>query len=221
RARRGRGARRRQRARRARRAAPRRSSVQSGTGDRPDVRGAARGRGARRPSRCRDARGVRRRRARGPARVRRRHVGVVAELGPGRTRRVRPDRGLPRRLRRGRGGHRRARRARRTPFCAYGGRTKEVRTMRRIVMTCAVALTLAFASPALADPVTTSSALVPTSSFGGSYLMTSADGRLVAFQTADGRVRWELDGLPWSDWGVNDAVRAATVGFDDASVLVL
>ena len=39
--------------------------------------------------------------------------------------------------------------------------------------------------------------------------------------TADGRVRWELDGLPWSDWGVNDAVRAATVGFDDASVLVL
>ena len=93
--------------------------------------------------------------------------------------------------------------------------------MRRIVMTCAVALTLAFASPALADPVTTSSELVPMSSLGGSYLMSSPDGRLVAFQTADGRVRWELDGLPWSDWGVNDAVRAATVGFDDASVLVL
>ncbi|TME96634.1 MAG: hypothetical protein E6I40_03160 [Chloroflexi bacterium] len=93
--------------------------------------------------------------------------------------------------------------------------------MRRIVTTCAVALTLAFASPALADPVTTSSELVPMSSLGGSYLMSSPDGRLVAFQTADGRVRWELDGLPWSDWGVNDAVRAATVGFDDASVLVL
>ena len=93
--------------------------------------------------------------------------------------------------------------------------------MRRIVTTCAVALTLAFASPALADPVTTSSDLVPMSSLGGSYLMSSPDGRLVAFQTADGRVRWELDGLPWSDWGVNDAVRAATVGFDDASVLVL
>ena len=93
--------------------------------------------------------------------------------------------------------------------------------MRRMVMTCAVALTLAFASPALADPVTTSSELVPMSSLGGSYLMSSPDGRLVAFQTADGRVRWELDGLPWSDWGVNDAVRAATVGFDDASVLVL
>ena len=91
--------------------------------------------------------------------------------------------------------------------------------MRRIVTTCA--LTLAFASPALADPVTTSSELVPMSSLGGSYLMSSPDGRLVAFQTADGRVRWELDGLPWSDWGVNDAVRAATVGFDDASVLVL
>ena len=93
--------------------------------------------------------------------------------------------------------------------------------MRRIVTTCAVALTLAFASPALADPVTTSSELVPMSSLGGSYLMSSPDGRLVAFQTADGRVRWELDGLPWSDWGVNDAVRDATVGFDDASVLVL
>src|SRR5438046_8987265 len=93
--------------------------------------------------------------------------------------------------------------------------------MRRSVTTCAVALTLAFASPALADPVTTSSELVPMSSLGGSYLMSSPDGRLVAFQTADGRVRWELDGLPWSDWGVNDAVRAATVGFDDASVLGL
>ena len=93
--------------------------------------------------------------------------------------------------------------------------------MRRMVMTCAVAFTLAFASPALADPVTTSSALVPTSSLGGSYLMSSPDGRLVAFQTADGRVRWELDGLPWSDWGVNDSVRAASVGFDDVSLLVL
>ena len=99
--------------------------------------------------------------------------------------------------------------------------------MRRIVTTCAVALTLAFASPALADPVTTSSELVPMSSLGGSYLMSSPDGRLVAFQTADGRVRSPQDhrrrarGLPWSDWGVNDAVRAATVGFDDASVLVL
>ena len=93
--------------------------------------------------------------------------------------------------------------------------------MRRIVVSFAMAFTFAFASPALADPVTTSSDLVPASAFGGSYLMTSADGHLVAFQMADGRVRWELDGMPLSQWGVDDAVRAAAVGFGDPSVLVI
>ena len=75
-------------------------------------------------------------------------------------------------------------------------------------------LSLAIATPALADPGL-------TSPFGGAFLMASADGTLVAFQMPSGRVRWELDGMPLSDWGVNDTVRAASVGYSDPSVLVL
>jgi hypothetical protein len=78
------------------------------------------------------------------------------------------------------------------------------------------ALTLAVASPALADPTP-----VPTSQFGGMYLMSSGDGQLVAFLMADGRVRWELDGLPLAEYGVNDVARAASLGFSDSSLLVL
>ena len=60
-----------------------------------------------------------------------------------------------------------------------------------------IVLTLAVASSALADTT-------PTSRFGGMYLMSSNDGSLVAFLMADGRVRWELDGLPMAAYGVDD-----------------
>ena len=76
-------------------------------------------------------------------------------------------------------------------------------------------LSIALATPALADPGT-----VPTSVWGGTFLMASADGTLVAFQMADGRVRWELEGMPLSAWGVNDIARASSVGYSDPSVLV-
>ena len=74
-------------------------------------------------------------------------------------------------------------------------------------------LTLAVGSSALADPG-------PTSAFGGSYLMGSADGSLVAFQMPTGWVRWELNGVPIANYGVDDVARAASVGYSDPSVLV-
>ena len=77
-----------------------------------------------------------------------------------------------------------------------------------------IVLTLAVASPALADTT-------PTSRFGGMYLMSSNDGSLVAFLMAAGRVRWELDGLPMAAYGVDDVARAASMGFSDGSLLVL
>ena len=76
-------------------------------------------------------------------------------------------------------------------------------------------LSIALATPALADPGT-----VPTSVWGGTFLMASSDGTLMAFQMADGRVRWELGGTPLSGWGVNDTARASSVGYSDSSVLV-
>lgn len=89
--------------------------------------------------------------------------------------------------------------------------------MRQLIAAIfACVLTAAVASPALADPTA-----VPMSRFGGMYLMASGDGQLVAFLMADGRVRWELDGLPLADYGVNDVARAASLGFSDGSLLVL
>src|SRR5438445_2230051 len=77
-----------------------------------------------------------------------------------------------------------------------------------------IVLTLAVASPALADTT-------PTSRFGGMYLMSSNDGSLVAFLMAHGRVRWELDGLPMAAYGVDDVVRAESLGFSDGLLLEL
>ena len=87
--------------------------------------------------------------------------------------------------------------------------------MRRLITAVfGLVLTLAVASPVLAD-------VTPTSRFGGAYVMSSADGQLVAFAMPDGRIRWELDGLPLADYGVNDVARAGSVGFSDPSLLVL
>ena len=89
--------------------------------------------------------------------------------------------------------------------------------MRQLVAAIfGIVLTLAVASPALADPTP-----IPTSRFGGMYLMSSNDGSLVAFLMADGRVRWEIDGLPMAAYGVDDVARAASMGFSDGSLLVL
>jgi hypothetical protein len=86
--------------------------------------------------------------------------------------------------------------------------------MRRLITAVfGLVLTLAVASPVLAD-------VTPTSRFGGAYLMSSADGQLVAFAMPDGRIRWELDGLPLAVYGVNDVARAGSVGFSDPSLLV-
>src|SRR5438094_2517830 len=87
--------------------------------------------------------------------------------------------------------------------------------MRQLIASISgTVLTLAVASPALADTT-------PTSRFGGMYLMSSNDGSLVAFLMPDGRVRWELDGLPMAAYGVDDLARAASMGFSDGSLLVL
>ena len=78
----------------------------------------------------------------------------------------------------------------------------------------ALLLVFGVAGSASADTV------IPTSPFGGTYYASSADGSFVAFQTADGRIRWEFNGTPLADWGVNEAVMASSVGFSDARVLV-
>ena len=79
----------------------------------------------------------------------------------------------------------------------------------------AIAFTLALSGAALAEPT------VPTSIFPGTYFATSADQSAVAFKMPDGHLRWEISGVPISNYGVDDTARAATVGFDSPQVLVL
>jgi len=88
--------------------------------------------------------------------------------------------------------------------------------MRRSISTLilSVALTVALSGAALADPT------VPTSIFPGTYFVMSADQSAVAFTMPDGHVRWEINGVPISNYGVDDTARAASVGFDSLLVLV-
>ena len=88
--------------------------------------------------------------------------------------------------------------------------------MRRSISTpiLAIALTFALGGAALADPA------APVSLFSGTYFAMSADQSAIAFKMPDGRVRWEISGVPISNYGVDDAARAASVGFDSALVLV-
>jgi outer membrane protein assembly factor BamB len=78
----------------------------------------------------------------------------------------------------------------------------------------ALALIVALGSTALADPV-------PASMFGGTYFAMSEDHTAVAFKMADGHLRWEVNGVPISNYGVDDVARAASIGYDNATVLVL
>lgn len=87
--------------------------------------------------------------------------------------------------------------------------------MRNLVLTplLAILLTLALGGAALADPA-------PVSIFAGTYFGMSDDHSAIAFKMPDGHVRWEINGVPISNYGVDDAARAASVGFDSALVLV-
>ena len=89
--------------------------------------------------------------------------------------------------------------------------------MRRFILTPVLTLVLAVAlgGAALADPT------VPVSIFGGTYFGMSDDHSAVAWKMPDGRIRWEIDGVPISNYGVDDVARAASVGFDSPQVLVL
>ena len=78
-----------------------------------------------------------------------------------------------------------------------------------------VALTVALSGAALAAPA------VPTSIFPGTYFAMSADQSAVAFAMPDGHLRWEINGVPISNYGGDDVARAASVGFDSPQVLVL
>jgi outer membrane protein assembly factor BamB len=82
-----------------------------------------------------------------------------------------------------------------------------------------LALTLVFGGSAFADPGTPG--VVPVSIFGGTYFAMSEDGTAIAFKMPDGRIRWEINGVPISNYGVNDVTLAEAVGFDDPNVLVL
>ena len=90
--------------------------------------------------------------------------------------------------------------------------------MRRSIISTsilAIALTLALSGAALAEPT------LPTSIFPGTYFAMSADQSAVAFKMPDGHLRWEISGVPISNYGVDDTARAATIGFDSPQVLVL
>lgn len=89
--------------------------------------------------------------------------------------------------------------------------------MRRSLITpiLAVALLVAFGGAALADQT------VPVSIFGGTYFGMSDDHSAIAFKMPDGRIRWELNGVPISNYGVDDVARAASVGYESPQVLVL
>lgn len=84
-----------------------------------------------------------------------------------------------------------------------------------IVPFLAVALLLGFGGAALADGT------VPVSIFGGSYFGMSDDHSAIAFKMPDGRIRWEVNGVPISNYGVDDVARAAMVGYESPQVLVL
>ena len=81
-----------------------------------------------------------------------------------------------------------------------------------------LALILVFGGSALADPGAPGT--IPTSVFGGTYFAMSEDGSTVGFKMPDGHIRWEVNGVPISNYGVNDVTLAEAVGFDDPSVLV-
>lgn len=87
--------------------------------------------------------------------------------------------------------------------------------MRGAIAVLVLSLLLAMGSVASADPG------VPTSVFGGAYFAMSSDGQAVAFKLSDGHLRWEVAGIPVSNYGVNNVVMATAVGFDSPLVLVL
>ena len=93
--------------------------------------------------------------------------------------------------------------------------------MRRWVATPVLAamLMLGASSSALADPSVPG--VAPTSIFGGTYFAMSEDGMAVGFKMPDGHVRWEINGVPISNYGVNDVAQATVLGFDAANVLVV
>ncbi|HEY8807442.1 MAG TPA: hypothetical protein VIN70_07655, partial [Candidatus Limnocylindria bacterium] len=89
--------------------------------------------------------------------------------------------------------------------------------MRRFILTPMLTLVLAVAlgGAALADPT------VPVSIFAGTYFGMSEDQSAIAWQMPDGHLRWEINDVPISNYGVNDTALAASVGFDSPQVLVL
>ncbi len=89
--------------------------------------------------------------------------------------------------------------------------------MRRFILTplLTFVLALALGGAALADPT------APVSIFGGTYFGMSDDQSAIAWKMPDGRIRWEIDGVPISNYGVDDTARAASVGYDSSEVLVL
>ena len=92
--------------------------------------------------------------------------------------------------------------------------------MRRWLAIPLLAATLMLGSggSALADPLLPG--VAPTSLLGGTYFAMSEDGMAIAFKMPDGHIRWELNGVPISNYGVNDVGQATVLGFDAATVLV-
>ena len=93
--------------------------------------------------------------------------------------------------------------------------------MRRLVVAPILAIVLTFSltfaqgGAALADPG------VPVSIFGGTYVAMCVDRTAIEFQMPDGHLRWEVNGVPVSSYGVDDVARAATLGYDSPLALVL
>lgn len=86
--------------------------------------------------------------------------------------------------------------------------------LRRLLLIplVAAALSLFPAQAALAESV-------PSSPFGGSYYAQSADGSTVGYLMPDSRLRWEVNGVPISNYGIDDEARMASVA-EDPSALV-
>lgn len=92
--------------------------------------------------------------------------------------------------------------------------------MRRWMTTSLLTLTLAlvFGGAALAETGTPGT--IPTSIFGGTYFAMSEDGSTIGFRMPGGQLRWEVNGVPISNFGVDDVAKAAVFGFDAPEVLV-
>jgi len=87
--------------------------------------------------------------------------------------------------------------------------------MPRLLLTSVLTVMLALASsgPARADQQ-------PVSMFPGTFVGTSPDGTAMGFQMSDGHIRWEVNGVPISLWGVNDTAMASALSFSSPLVLV-